>query len=400
MTNAINNAQLGGGSTEVDLSIYQKIQEDTLTTTAKTIPEAINELKSGVEGITVPTKVSELSNDSDFINKDVSNLTNYPTTTTVENTYAKKTDIPIIPTKVSQLNNDSGFITSIPEEYVTDTELNAKGYLTEHQDISGLQPKTDNTLATNDKTVSGAINELKEAIDNGTGAETPSSNIVTYSSLDQLSLTSGTTIINIFNALPNNSLLRLEVADNSVVTDIPTNTNGILMIDKVSSNNVTIEYKITGGELYIGLLTIGDTTTLSWKRLCSTKEDNYDSGYIWISKYMPTGATGKSFFLSYSIRNGICFVNCGGTLTTSATFVNGEKIDLSKTTWSQSTGKIIFPKHSSFVATKLYSEKNNTSSLLLLSITANGEIYMTHSGDLITDSSDYWHGSLAYPIAE
>ena len=165
MTNAINNAQLGGGSTEVDLSIYQTIQEDTLTTTAKTIPEAINELKSGVEGIIVPTKVSELNNDSNFIDKDVSNLTNYPTTTTVENTYAKKTDIPTIPTKVSQLNNDSGFITSIPEEYVTDTELNAKGYLTEHQDISGLQPKSDTALTTSDKTVVGGINEVKNTAD-------------------------------------------------------------------------------------------------------------------------------------------------------------------------------------------------------------------------------------------
>ena len=38
MTNAINNAQLGGGSAEVDLSIYKKIKEDTLTTTATTIP--------------------------------------------------------------------------------------------------------------------------------------------------------------------------------------------------------------------------------------------------------------------------------------------------------------------------------------------------------------------------
>ena len=66
MTNAINNAQLGGGNTEVDLTNYQTIQEDTLTTTAKTIPEAINELKSDIEGITVPTKVSELTNDSNF----------------------------------------------------------------------------------------------------------------------------------------------------------------------------------------------------------------------------------------------------------------------------------------------------------------------------------------------
>ena len=41
------------------------------------------------------------------------------------------------PTKVSELTNDKGYLTSIPSEYVTDSELNSKGYLTEHQDISG-----------------------------------------------------------------------------------------------------------------------------------------------------------------------------------------------------------------------------------------------------------------------
>ena len=34
---------------------------------------------------------------------------------------------------------------SIPDEYVTETELNAKGYLTEHQDISGKQDKITST---------------------------------------------------------------------------------------------------------------------------------------------------------------------------------------------------------------------------------------------------------------
>lgn len=81
MTNAINNAQLDGGNTEVDLTNYQTIQEDTLTTTAKTIPEAINELKSGIEGIAVPTKVSELNNDSNFY---VAPTTGKVCTTTVE----------------------------------------------------------------------------------------------------------------------------------------------------------------------------------------------------------------------------------------------------------------------------------------------------------------------------
>lgn len=49
----------------------------------------------------------------------------------------------IIPTKTSELTNDSGFLTSIPEEYITETKLNEKDYLTEHQDISGLASKDD-----------------------------------------------------------------------------------------------------------------------------------------------------------------------------------------------------------------------------------------------------------------
>ena len=35
-----------------------------------------------------------------------------------------------IPTKVSDLTNDSGYLTSVPGEYITETELNNKGYLT------------------------------------------------------------------------------------------------------------------------------------------------------------------------------------------------------------------------------------------------------------------------------
>ena len=47
------------------------------------------------------------------------------------------------PTRLSDFTNDSGFITSVPDEYITETELNAKGYLTEHQDISGLALKSE-----------------------------------------------------------------------------------------------------------------------------------------------------------------------------------------------------------------------------------------------------------------
>ena len=37
----------------------------------------------------------------------------------------------------------SGFITEIPSEYVTESELAAKGYLTEHQSLEGYALKTE-----------------------------------------------------------------------------------------------------------------------------------------------------------------------------------------------------------------------------------------------------------------
>lgn len=42
--------------------------------------------------------------------------------------YTDLSNKPDIPTKTSELTNDSNFLTSIPEEYVTDTELEEKGF--------------------------------------------------------------------------------------------------------------------------------------------------------------------------------------------------------------------------------------------------------------------------------
>ena len=86
----------------------------------------------------IPSKTSELTNDSGF-------LTTIPeeyVTDTEMNEYAQPkgdyalrselfsksyndlTDKPTIPTSLSQLTNDAGFLTQIPDEYVTSTEMN------------------------------------------------------------------------------------------------------------------------------------------------------------------------------------------------------------------------------------------------------------------------------------
>jgi hypothetical protein len=63
--------------------------------------------------------------------------------------YAKKSDIPTVPTKLSQLTNDSGYIKSVPSEYVTETELASMGYLTS-DNFKVLTQTAYNNLSTKD----------------------------------------------------------------------------------------------------------------------------------------------------------------------------------------------------------------------------------------------------------
>lgn len=66
---------------------------------------------------TIPTKTSDLNNDSGFITKNVNDLTNYTLTSSLSSvatsgSYNDLSNKPTIPTKTSDLNNDSGFITN------------------------------------------------------------------------------------------------------------------------------------------------------------------------------------------------------------------------------------------------------------------------------------------------
>ena len=91
----------------------------------------------------------------------------------VDTALSGKADNSDIPTKTSQLLNDSGFITSAQVPTIDDNTVasdkvwssyKVSNELSNKANTSALtdyQPKTDNALATTDKTVVGAINELK-----------------------------------------------------------------------------------------------------------------------------------------------------------------------------------------------------------------------------------------------
>lgn len=106
------NTEIEAAKTKLELDIPSKTSQltnDSGFITAEDIPEVqVPDLSGYAKTSDIPTKTSQLTNDSGFITQHQS-LTGY----------AKTSDIP---TKVSQLTNDSGFITAkdVPEAQVPD----------------------------------------------------------------------------------------------------------------------------------------------------------------------------------------------------------------------------------------------------------------------------------------
>ena len=124
LENEVN--ELKEGNIDIDLTNY--VTKSELSSKADKTELHSHSNKDVLDGITT-NKITEWNNKSNF-SGNYNDLTNKPT----------------IPTKTSQLTNDSGFITSIPSEYVTETELNNKGYLTQHQDLSNYPKTSELTL--------------------------------------------------------------------------------------------------------------------------------------------------------------------------------------------------------------------------------------------------------------
>lgn len=107
------------------------------------VNEVLQPIVNKIVSITVPTKTSDLTNDSGFIDKNVDNLTNYykktetysqsETNTLLDN----KADKSSVPTKLSQLDNDTGFITNAVDN-LTNYYLKSETYTkTEVNDLIG-----------------------------------------------------------------------------------------------------------------------------------------------------------------------------------------------------------------------------------------------------------------------
>lgn len=114
-----NNKSLIDGITTSKVSVTDII--DNLTTSASNKPLSAKQgvaLKALIDAIVVPTKTSQLTNDSGFLTQHQS-LTGY----------AKTADHYTKTESDNKYQTKGNYLTSVPSEYVTETELDAKGYL-------------------------------------------------------------------------------------------------------------------------------------------------------------------------------------------------------------------------------------------------------------------------------
>lgn len=152
----------GGGTITVDSALSNTsenpVQNKVITTRITSIESSLG---SKANASDIPTKVSQLENDSQYQTKsnldtaladyaktsdvnsknalqDTAIQDNADAIATINQTLATKADTSAIPTKVSQLTNDSGFVTSteVNTTYATKTELASKA------DTSAIPTKT------------------------------------------------------------------------------------------------------------------------------------------------------------------------------------------------------------------------------------------------------------------
>lgn len=121
---AVQNIDLSSYATKVELENYDTSEQVDAKISAIKIPEI--DLSDYAKKSEIPS-IEGLATEN-YVDNAISTIP-LPDLTD----YAKKTDIPDV----------SGFLTSIPDEYITETELEAKGYLTEHQDLSAYALKSE-----------------------------------------------------------------------------------------------------------------------------------------------------------------------------------------------------------------------------------------------------------------
>lgn len=142
------NAAIEALRTEITNSNYATVEELSSYATDEELSSALSEAKTYideslndyVDAEMFSSEISKLITDEELADA----IAAIPETDLTD--YAKMSDLPDVSGKLDVDTYEAekvNFLTSIPEEYVTSTELAAEGFLKEHQDLSGYALKIE-----------------------------------------------------------------------------------------------------------------------------------------------------------------------------------------------------------------------------------------------------------------
>ena len=198
------------------------------------------------------------------------------------------------------------------DNVLTDTSLaTTSNVLSATTTIDELNKKVDKTsivTSISSTSTDDTVASAKAVYDNAI----KDNNLKSYTSVEQLGLTTPTTVGAIYNAIPTNSCLNIYASVNSV-TDLPLQ-QGLLSITKTNTAGFDIILKrsgagaVTDNIMYIGQLKGADGTRLTWKRVCTTGVADVPKTTITFSNK----TNYKNFddaFSYYYVQNGICYLS-------------------------------------------------------------------------------------------
>jgi hypothetical protein len=315
--------------------------DDTTLDQLSEIVTYIKNNKSLIDGITT----SKL-NISDVADNLTTNITNKALSAKQGVELKKLIDAITVPTKVSQLINDSKFLTSVPAEYITEDELNTKGYLTKHQDISGKVDKVEGKgLSTVDFTTAyetklkGLSNYNDTIIKNDIQTiNTQLGDIANTGKLTDLNTTEKSSIIGAINEVFQNAsngktLIANAITGKGVTTSadatyqtMANNINSIQTVSDASGSILTLnnkKYKLSKNDKgeYIATLLIYSVTS----NLTHCTLENTNTSIEYGSNYTCNILVDKGFIIGSAV------ITMGGTDVTS-TVLKGNIITINSVT--------------------------------------------------------------------
>lgn len=160
--------QIGSKANKDD--VYTKGETDTLLE-GKANSEHNHVVSDITDFPTIPTKVSELTNDSGYITSiSWEDVTSKPelSQVAISGSYSDLSDTPIIPTKTSQLINDSGFLTS-SNGLITSVSWSD---ITNKPNFSTVATSGSYTDLSNTPTIPTKVSQLENDMGFGTGGDT------------------------------------------------------------------------------------------------------------------------------------------------------------------------------------------------------------------------------------